>query len=65
MSVEVVPMMNMLLLGSMVDNVTRTPLALVGSGCCMYKYSIHWLMLSSEIAGVPAAGIPRQVCPGD
>ena len=65
MSVVVVPMMKQLLFESMYDNVTGTPVAFVGFGICMYRYSIQSLMLSSAIAGVPAAGMPRQVCPGD
>ena len=44
---------------------TETPVAFVGIGFCMYRYSIHGLMLSSDMAGVPAAGMPRQVWPGD
>ena len=55
----------MLLLESSVVKVICTPVAFVGLGCCSYRYSIHWVMYWSAIAGVPAAGIPRLVCPGD
>ncbi len=39
-------------LGSFTNSVTGTPVVLVGFGCCMWRYSIHPVMLSSETAGV-------------
>ena len=60
-----VPMVWKLLLGSMAVRVTLTPVAFVGFGFCMYMYSIHSVMLSSDIAGVPFAGMPKFVIPGD
>ena len=61
MSLVVVPMVPVLWFGSMYVNVTGTPVAFRGSGDCSKRYSIHWLMYASAIAGVPASGIPRQV----
>ena len=58
MLLVVVPMWTKLPSGVVASKLTVTPVALVGIGCCMCRYSIHALMLSSEIAGVPA-------CAGD
>lgn len=65
MSLCVVPIVPVLLLGSIYVNVTGTPVAFVGFGDCSKRYAIHELMLASDMAGVPASGMPKQVCPGD
>src|ERR1039458_9131515 len=64
-SLVVEPICLVLLLESITLIVTGTPVAFVGAGCCSYKYSIHALWLASDIAGVPFAGMPRLVWPGD
>jgi hypothetical protein len=55
MSVVTSPMSCQLPLGSIDINFTVTPFASVGFDYCTYMYSIHALMSSSDIAGVPAA----------
>src|SRR5450756_1722047 len=52
-SLVVVPICLWLPLESMTLIVTGTPVALVGSGFCMYTYGIHEDWLASETAGTP------------
>ncbi|MBA7685726.1 hypothetical protein ES703_94152 [subsurface metagenome] len=55
-------------LGSIVSNVTVTPVAAAGRGNCLYTYSIQSLIDSSDIAGTPFAKRNvrrRSFVPGD
>ncbi len=61
----VVPRSCELPLGSVAVTCTGTPWMLVGFGCCIQMYSIQAVILSSDIAGMPAAGMPNAVSPGD
>ena len=52
MSLKAWPMSIVCPLEEIAVKVIGTPVAFVGSGLCMCRYSIHALMLASDMAGV-------------